>query len=100
MTSSPELDPSPVYATVARIPRGYVCAYGEIARLSGYPGRARWVGRLLSQLPGDTRLPWHRVVNAAGRVTCPRSTIALRRLAAEGVRLRDGKVDLSAHGWP
>ena len=53
-----------VYQAVAAIPVGEVASYGEIAKRSGYPGYARHVGRLMSQLPPDSKLPWHRVIRA------------------------------------
>lgn len=95
----PELDPGSVHAVVACIPAGRVCAYGEVARRAGHPGRARWVGKILSQLPHDTALPWHRVINAAGGITCPQAQIARERLIAEGVVVRDLKVNINKYGW-
>lgn len=61
-----------IYAVVARIPRGNVATYGQVARLAGLPGRARLVGYALSALAGRAAIPWHRVVNAQGRIS-PRS---------------------------
>ena len=61
-----------IYAVVARIPRGRVATYGQIAALAGLAGQPRLVGYALSALPDDRPLPWHRVVNAQGR-TSPRS---------------------------
>lgn len=58
-----------IYAVVARIPPGRVATYGQIARLAGLPGHARLVGYALSALPGGSPLPWHRVVNAKGRIS-------------------------------
>jgi methylated-DNA-protein-cysteine methyltransferase-like protein len=88
-----------VHLVVARIPPGKVVAYGEVARRAGHPGRARWVGKILSQLPPDTELPWHRVINAAGGITCPRANEARDRLVAEGVEVRDLKVNINKYGW-
>ena len=98
-TALPELDPAAVHAVVASIPAGKVCAYGEVAKRAGHPGRARWVGKILSQLPPDTDLPWHRVINAAGGITCPQAQIARERLVAEGVKVRDLKVNIRQFGW-
>jgi methylated-DNA-protein-cysteine methyltransferase-like protein len=94
------LDPNPVYVTISRIPAGRVCSYGEVARLSGHPGKGRWVGQLLSRLPADSTLPWHRVVNAGGKVTCPKSSLAQERLAGEGITFHNGKIDMSRLAWP
>ena len=51
---------------VRRIPRGKVATYGQIAILAGLPGQARLVGYAMSALDDASRVPWHRVVNAAG----------------------------------
>ena len=32
-----------IYAVIARIPRGRVATYGQVARMAGIPGRARLV---------------------------------------------------------
>jgi len=58
-----------IYAVVKRIPRGRVSTYGRVAELSGLPRRARLVGRALRELPPDSGVPWHRVVNAAGKIS-------------------------------
>lgn len=58
-----------IYAWVKRIPRGRVATYGQIARLAGLEGQARRVGYALADLPDGEKLPWHRVVNAEGRIS-------------------------------
>jgi methylated-DNA-protein-cysteine methyltransferase-like protein len=92
-----------IYAVVRRIPRGRVASYGQIARLLGMPGRARQVGYALSALRDD-RVPWHRVLNAAGRVSlraAPGADDLQRRLLErEGVRFDAlGRVPLERYGW-
>lgn len=69
---------------------GDVVTYGEVALEAGYPGRSRAVGRILSQSGGA--YPWWRVVNAAGRLVPGHEEEQARRLTAEGVALRNGKV--------
>jgi methylated-DNA-protein-cysteine methyltransferase related protein len=93
-----------VLATVDSIPRGRVASYGDIAREAGLPRRARLVGRILSQLPPHSGLPWHRVVNAQGGLSPRGDGGSLReqrrRLAREGVRFdARGRVDLARHRW-
>ena len=92
-----------IYAMIDSIPRGKVASYGQVAREAGLPGRARMVARALRLLPPDTRLPWHRVLSADGRVAPrPGAGYALqrKRLRAEGLRFdRTGRVDLERHGW-
>ncbi|MGB9080201.1 MAG: MGMT family protein [Desulfuromonadaceae bacterium] len=58
-----------IYAVVGRIPEGSVATYGQVAGLAGLPGRARLVGYALSALAGRSTIPWHRVVNAQGRIS-------------------------------
>ena len=53
-----------IFATIAQIPPGKVTTYGEVAKLSGYPGYARQVGRALANLPNESKLPWFRVINS------------------------------------
>lgn len=92
-----------IQRTIAAIPLGRVASYGEIAARAGLPRRARLVGRVLRETPADIELPWHRVLRADGRIAFPPGSRAfreqVRRLAAEGVLSRSGRVDLAAHGW-
>jgi methylated-DNA-protein-cysteine methyltransferase-like protein len=93
-----------IYEVVARIPRGRVATYGQIAQLAGLAGHARQVGYALHRLPDGARLPWHRVVNAQGRVS-PRSfsgSEGLQRqlLEEEGIVFGlDQSFDLERHRW-
>lgn len=88
-----------IYQVVNQIPRGKVASYGQIARLAEMPSHARLVGRILSQLPADTKLPWHRVVNSQGKITNPGRVRQEARLAEEGVNLLNGRVSLKLFGW-
>jgi methylated-DNA-protein-cysteine methyltransferase-like protein len=93
-----------IYAVVRRIPRGKVATYGQIAILAGLKGHARQVGYALHDLPQGSSLPWHRVINAAGRVS-PRAepsfvTIQQRLLEAEGIEIgRGDRVSFKRFGW-
>ena len=86
--------------TVNSIPLGRVSSFGRIAEAAGFPKRARWVGRVLSQLPADTSIPWHRVLGHNGDITCPNDDIASDRLTKEGVAVNDRKVDMRRYVWP
>ncbi len=91
-----------IRAMVDSIPKGRVATYGQIAEEAGLPRRARLVGRVLGGLPPRTKLPWHRVVNAAGRISQRPGGILeqRRRLKREGVVLdRRGKIDLTLYRW-
>jgi len=93
-----------IHAAVRRIPRGRVATYGEIARVAGIGGQPRLVGYALAALPDDSNVPWHRVVNAQGRVS-PRANPGPDRvqralLEREGVRFdAQGRIDLARHRW-
>jgi methylated-DNA-protein-cysteine methyltransferase-like protein len=93
-----------VYALVARIPRGRVATYGQIARMLGAPRAARTVGWAMHDNPHGSRVPCHRVVQRGG--TCsPNFRIgdpgAQRRLLErEGVQFfPDGRIDMRVHQW-
>jgi len=58
-----------IYAVVSAIPRGKVATYGQVAELAGLPRRARMVGYALRELPEGSGIPWHRVVNASGKIS-------------------------------
>ncbi len=58
-----------IYAMVRLIPEGRVATYGQIATLLGYPHHARQVGYALARLKNTSDVPWHRVINAKGRIS-------------------------------
>jgi len=93
-----------ILAAVRRIPRGRVCTYGDVADVAGLPRRARLVGTVLRQTPASRDLPWHRVINAGGRISFPVGSEAYarqrRKLEAEGVVFVGGRIDLRRYGWP
>jgi methylated-DNA-protein-cysteine methyltransferase related protein len=86
-----------IWEVVCTIPRGQVSTYGAVARAAGLPGRARLTGLALRIAPDEMNLPWHRVLGAGGRIVFPKSSRHYReqakRLKAEGVASRDGRVD-------
>jgi methylated-DNA-protein-cysteine methyltransferase-like protein len=92
------MDPSfrdAVYQIVAAIPPGAVSSYGAVARQAGFPRHARFVGRLMSQLPKDTRLPWHRVLCGDGRIALagtPAGEQQIQRLLDENVTVLGDRV--------
>lgn len=92
-----------IYAMIDSVPRGRVATYGQIAREAGLPGHARQVGWALRHLPPGSSLPWHRVLNASGRISLREggdSELQRDLLAREGVELdARGRVDLSRFGW-
>lgn len=92
-----------IWHVIASIPYGQVASYGQVAKLAGLPGYARFVGTTLGKLPADTRLPWHRVVNAALRIA-PRNSQRMseqkRRLREEGIIFSGDKVTKTFHWQP
>lgn len=93
-----------IYEVVARVPRGCVVTYGQVAALAGLPGHARQVGYALAALPPESDLPWHRVINARGEVSrrADPGPEPLQRamLEAEGVRFDDrGRTSLRRFRW-
>lgn len=97
---SPEEYVEAVLDLVERIPPGRVMAYGAIAdALAERSGRAsaRLVGSIMARHGGG--VPWHRVVNSAGRLPPGHEVEARARLRAEGTPLRAPGVDMSAASW-
>lgn len=96
---------APIHRVVRRIPAGRVASYGQIAALAGRPRAARQVGYALHALAIDSDVPWHRVVDAAGRISARSGTedparLQRARLEAEGVTFdARGRIDLERFGW-
>ncbi|SHJ60146.1 methylated-DNA-[protein]-cysteine S-methyltransferase [Desulfatibacillum alkenivorans DSM 16219] len=57
-----------VLRTVAAIPYGQVCSYGEVARRAGCPRAARFVGSVMAGNPFPMFVPCHRVVRSDGKL--------------------------------
>ena len=93
-----------IYAVVRRIPKGRVATYGQIATLAGMPKHARLVGYALRNTPPNRRLPWHRVVNAQGKVSQRSRSgsegVQYTLLEDEGIEFDErGKIDLERFQW-
>jgi methylated-DNA-protein-cysteine methyltransferase related protein len=94
-----------IWAVAAKIPRGRVATYGQVARLAGLPRHARLAGYALHALPDRSPVPWHRVVNAKGQISPRRDGSGhdlLQRVLLEKERVRfdrNGRLDLAAHRW-
>lgn len=77
-----------VIRCIRTIPEGRVMSYGTVAAVCGNPRGARQVSRILHSLSSKQKLPWHRVVNSAGKISLPRGDgyeIQLERLMSEGI---------------
>jgi methylated-DNA-protein-cysteine methyltransferase-like protein len=94
-----------IYEVIRRIPAGRVATYGQVAELAGLAGHARQVGYALFALRDGTNVPWHRVVNARGRLSLgkviPEGDVEQRiRLEIEGVEFGpEGRIALKRFQW-
>jgi methylated-DNA-protein-cysteine methyltransferase related protein len=92
-----------ILTAIRRIPRGRVATYGQIAAIAGYPRGARLVGMVLQRMPAGARIPWHRVINAQGKLSFPLRSESYRlqrsRLEREGVHFRGERIELARYQW-
>jgi methylated-DNA-protein-cysteine methyltransferase-like protein len=89
---------------VARVPRGRVATYGQIAELAGLPGRARQVGYALHAQSEAKGLPWQRIVNARGEISLPADfgmgSVQRDLLEQEGIVFDErGRISLARYQW-
>lgn len=97
---TPEEYVEAVLELVESIPEGRVMSYGAIAdALSERSGRnsPRQIGSIMARHGGG--VPWHRVVNSAGRTPPGHEQEARARLLSEGVPLRGDRVAIDKAGW-
>jgi methylated-DNA-protein-cysteine methyltransferase-like protein len=94
-----------IYTIVSLIPKGKVATYGQVAQLAGLPRQARLAGYALNVLPKGSRIPWHRVINAQGKISLRSEgegsdNRQVRALKREKVRFnQQGVVDLKLFRW-
>jgi methylated-DNA-[protein]-cysteine S-methyltransferase len=86
-----------VWAVTARIPRGRVATYGDLARQLKSGPRA--VGHALHRNPYAPAVPCHRVVGSDGRLVGFAGGLDAkeRMLKEEGVAIVKDRVDLTRH---
>jgi methylated-DNA-protein-cysteine methyltransferase-like protein len=105
VATKPDSTRQRIYAVVRRVPRGKVATYGQIAELAGLRGQARQVGYAMAAVPSSSAVPWHRIINAQGRVSTRSagtgSTIIQQQLLErEGVMFDGGgRVSLPRYRW-
>jgi O-6-methylguanine DNA methyltransferase len=92
-----------MYTYLQTIPKGKVVTYGQIARHLGNKGLARVVGNILHVNPEPDVYPCYKVVNAQGRLA-PNFGFGgpeeqKRRLEADGIEVKENKVDLTKYQW-
>ena len=91
-----------VYIAVAKIPKGKVATYGQIAHIAGSARAARAVGQLMARNTDPKGIPCHRVVGSTGELTgYAFNGVSMKRkkLLAEGVRFKGARADLSSSCW-
>ncbi len=72
------------YTTLAAIPPGRYCSYGDIAKLSGV--HVRQVLAWLRTLPEGSNLPWFRLINGQRKIAdYPGNRKQYQLLAEEGL---------------
>ena len=92
-----------IYDVVKQIPEGKVATYGQVALLAGNPRWSQVVGYALHVNPDTSTIKCHRVVNRFGETSKAfafgGADMQAMLLESEGVKVVDGKVDLSVYGW-
>ncbi len=92
-----------VYEIVAKIPKGNVATYGQIAKLAGNSRAARAVGMCMKHNKNPRIVPCHRVVARDGSLTGYSMGEGIKtkkeKLIQEGVFFHKNKVDLSKSLW-
>lgn len=91
-----------VYAIIASIPEGKVTTYGTIARLAGIPTYVRQVCAVLRNIPSDSTLPCHRIINGQGKISVTGESYKRHKAALlkEGIIFNDhDKIDFKVFGW-
>ena len=92
-----------VIKIIKAIPPGKVMTYGRIAYYAGKTNGARQVSRFLHVLSAKHELPWHRVINAQGRISLkPSNGYELQKalLEDEGIVFSlNNTIDLEKYLW-
>lgn len=91
-----------VITIIKNIPDGNIMTYGQIARIAGSPKGARQVARILHSMSRKYHLPWHRVINAEGKLMMKDEALYNEQkmsLESEGVVCTGGEVELSEYQY-
>lgn len=94
-----------ILGVVMLIPKGKVATYGQIAAMVGLPKHARFIGYTLKRLSPQSDVPWHRVINAQGRISIVGEREGINRneqrerLIVEGIDVINGKISLKKFRW-
>lgn len=92
-----------VYEIAAKIPKGKVSTYKQLALLAGSPKAVRAVGAAMRNNPDTTVVPCHRVLASDGSMHGYSAgegiPTKIQKLEEEGVKVVNGKVDLNIFLW-
>lgn len=95
-----KIDKQRLYSLLAEIPRGQVSTYGRLAEKLGNKAWARSVGNALHENPDGDRYPCYKVVSSTGKLSLGYAFGGIkeqeRRLTADGITVKNGKVDLNS----
>ncbi len=92
-----------VYDYLTTIPKGKVVTYKQVAESLGNKGLARVVGNILHKNPDEHKYPCYKVLNSKGELAeafvFGGKGIQKQKLEKEGIKVINGKVDLSLYQW-
>lgn len=93
-----------VVKMILKIPKGKVATYKQIAELVGRPGAVRGVAWILHSSSRKYKLPWHRVLNAKGKIAFDKRATNYRKqrllLQQEGVEFKSAdELSLPKYQW-
>ncbi len=92
-----------IYEAVKQIPYGQVATYAQIAEVAGNKKMSRAVGNALHKNPDPDNIPCFRVVNSKGELSGEFAFGGIgqqaKLLEAEGIEVKDGKVNLEEFQW-
>jgi methylated-DNA-protein-cysteine methyltransferase-like protein len=90
-----------VIKIIKAIPYGRVMTYGQIAFTAGHPFGARQVSRILHSMSQKESLPWHRVINAKGKISLggEMGLIQKSKLIDENIIFKNDTINLRRYGY-
>lgn len=87
---------------IAKIPKGKVTTYGELARVTKSSPRA--IGQVMRHNEHPELYPCYKVVSASGKIHgysgCLKGAKVnkkIKLLRGDGIEIKNGKIDLSKH---
>ncbi|HLP79658.1 MAG TPA: MGMT family protein [Acidobacteriota bacterium] len=91
---------SRIYSLLRTVPKGKVTTYKALANAAGTQAY-RAVGTAMNRNPDAPRTPCHRVINSNGELGGFASGLPkkIELLKAEGVKIKDNKIDLKVYGY-